>query len=95
VELSRWTIQNMHGLGGGASWPAQRSDTLPSPCAQSRKRCKYAGSHRRSKDHALIAETLQGIKRFHGSATHQKVAVLKEDVRIMLRMLPTNFTRHP
>src|SRR4051812_14144639 len=36
----------------------------------------------------LVAETLKGIKRTHGSAATQKAPVLTEDLRVMLRLIP-------
>ena len=36
----------------------------------------------------LVAETLKGIKRTHGTAPKQKAPVLTEDLRVMLRLLP-------
>jgi integrase len=49
---------------------------------------KAAGLSSPAKDSMLIAETLKGIKRVHGSAVAQKSPVLTEDLRLMLRMTP-------
>jgi hypothetical protein len=38
----------------------------------------------------LVAETLKGIKRTHGTAPKQKAPVLTEDLRVMLRLVPDN-----
>lgn len=49
---------------------------------------KAAGHPSPIKDSVLIAETLKGIKRIHGSSQVQKAPVLTEDLRTMLRVLP-------
>lgn len=38
----------------------------------------------------LVAETLKGIKRTHGTAPKQKAPVLTEDLRLMLRLVADN-----
>jgi hypothetical protein len=38
--------------------------------------------------HALVAETLKGIRRVHGSAQTRKAPVLTDDLRVMLRHVP-------
>jgi integrase len=49
---------------------------------------KTAGFPSPVKDNALIAETLKGIKRVHGTAATQKAPLLTEDLRVILRTLP-------
>jgi integrase len=41
------------------------------------------------KDNQLIAETLKGIKNVHGAAQSQKAPIITEDLRLMLRVIPS------
>jgi integrase len=41
-------------------------------------------------DSLIVAETLKGIKRTHGTAASQKAALLTDDLRLILRTLPTS-----
>jgi integrase len=62
--------------------------TLEHHLAAIRKAHQAAGLEFAGTDHLLIAETLKGIKCTHGTAPKQKAALLTEDLRLMLRMLP-------
>jgi site-specific recombinase XerD len=57
--------------------------------------CAIAKAHKAAglpspapKEHAIVAETLKGIKRIHGTAPNQKAPVLTDDLRLMLRHTP-------
>jgi site-specific recombinase XerD len=65
-----------------------KAATLQHHLAAIAKAHKSAGYASPIRDNALIAETLKGIKRTHGTDQTQKAAVLTEDLRVMLRMLP-------
>lgn len=67
-----------------------KASTLGHHLAAIAKAHKTAGFPSPTRDNALIAETLKGVKRVHGTAVAQKAAVLTEDLRMMLRMLPRN-----
>ncbi|MDQ2839751.1 MAG: site-specific integrase [Acidobacteriota bacterium] len=67
-----------------------KASTLQHHLAAISKAHKTAGFPSPVKDNALIAETLKGIKRTHGTAPCQKAPVLTEDLRMMLRSLPKN-----
>jgi integrase len=67
-----------------------RPATLEHHLSAINKAHKAAGFPSPAKDNILIAETLKGIKRTHGTAANQKTPVLVEDLRIMLRLLPDN-----
>jgi site-specific recombinase XerD len=64
--------------------------TLASHLAAISKAHKSAGFPSPLTDNQLLAETLKGIKRVHGTAQTQKAPVLTEDLRMLLRMLPRN-----
>jgi len=74
----------------GAQAGRLKAATLCHHLAAVAKAHKAAGFASPIKDNALIAETLKGIKRIHGTAQNQKAPVLTEDLRMMLRMLPNN-----
>jgi integrase len=65
-----------------------RPATLEHHLAAIRKAHKAAGFSSLIQDSVLVAETLKGIKRTHGTAPKQKAPVLTEDLRVMLRLLP-------
>jgi site-specific recombinase XerD len=65
-----------------------KAATLSHHLAAIAKAHKSAGLSSPVKDNQLISETLKGIKRIHGTAPKHKAAVLTEDLRLMLRMLP-------
>ncbi|MGI9073702.1 MAG: site-specific integrase [Bryobacteraceae bacterium] len=67
-----------------------KAATLSQHLAAIAKAHKSAGFASPIKDNQLVAETLKGIKRTHGTASKQKAPVLTEDLRMMLRMLPSN-----
>lgn len=66
-----------------------KAATLQHHLAAIAKAHKAAGFPSPVKDNHLIAETLKGIKAVHGSAQVQKAPVLTEDLRLMLRGLPS------
>ncbi len=72
----------------GAQAGRLKAATLQHHLAAIAKAHKSAGYPSPVKDNQLIAETLKGIKRTHGSASRQKAPVLTEDLRLMLRTLP-------
>ncbi|MGI9069850.1 MAG: site-specific integrase [Bryobacteraceae bacterium] len=74
----------------GAQAGRLKAATLSHHLAAIAKAHKSAGFTSPIKDNQLIAETLKGIKRTHGTAAKQKAPVLTEDLRMMLRMLPSN-----
>ncbi len=74
----------------GAQAGRLRAATLAHHLAAIAKAHKSAGFPSPIKDNQLIAETLKGIKRTHGTAAKQKAPVLTEDLRMMLRLLPNN-----
>jgi site-specific recombinase XerD len=65
-----------------------KAATLQHRLAAIKKAHTAAGHGSPIKDNVLVAETLKGISRTHGSATTQKAPVLTEDLRLMLRALP-------
>ena len=67
-----------------------RASTLEHHLAAIGKAHKAAGFSSPIQDSILIAETLKGIKRTHGTAPKQKAPVLTEDLRVMLRLLRDN-----
>ncbi len=67
-----------------------RPATLEHHLAAISKAHKAAGFPSPVTDSVLIAETLKGIKRTHGTVAHQKTPVLVEDLRLMLRLMPDN-----
>jgi integrase len=67
-----------------------RPATLEHHLSAISKAHKAAGFPSPTEDNVLIAETLKGIKRTHGTAANQKTPVLVEDLRVMLRLLPNN-----
>jgi site-specific recombinase XerC len=74
----------------GAQAGRLKAATLSPHLAAISKAHKSAGFASPIKDDQLIAETLKGIKRTHGTKSKQKAPVLTEDLRMMLRMLPDN-----
>jgi integrase len=74
----------------GAQAGRLKTATLSHHLAAIAKAHKSAGFPSPIQDDQLIAETLKGIKRTHGTASKQKAPVLTEDLRMMLRMLPDN-----
>jgi site-specific recombinase XerD len=66
-----------------------KASTLEHHLSAIGKAHKAAGLSSPVKDSMLIAETLKGIKRVHGTAPNQKAPVLTEDLRLMLRHTPT------
>jgi integrase len=74
----------------GAQAGRLRPATLEHHLAAISKAHKAAGFASPIKDNVLIAETLKGIKRTHGTAVTQKAPILTEDLRSMLRELPHN-----
>jgi site-specific recombinase XerD len=77
-------------LSLGAQAGRLKAATLQHHLAAIAKAHKSAGCSPPVKDNQLIAETLKGIKRTHGSAVTQKAPVLTEDLRMILRTLPEN-----
>jgi hypothetical protein len=67
-----------------------KAATLGHHLATIGKAHKSAGFASPIQDNHVIAETLKGIKRTHGTAVRQKAPVLTEDLRMMLRMLPNS-----
>jgi hypothetical protein len=65
-----------------------RPATLEHHLAAISKAHKPAGFPSPVTDDVLIADTLKGIKRTHGTAANQKTPVPVEDLRVMLRLLP-------
>src|SRR3954465_7214218 len=65
-----------------------KAATLAHRLAAISKAHKTAGHTSPIKDNVLIAETLKGIRRVHGSAQVQKAPVMTEDLRTMLRAIP-------
>lgn len=74
----------------GAQAGRLKTATLQHHLAAIAKAHKSAGFASPVKDNQLIAETLKGIKRTHGSAIRQMAPVMTEDLRMMLRTLPEN-----
>ncbi|MFL6350432.1 MAG: hypothetical protein ACJ74Z_01085 [Bryobacteraceae bacterium] len=67
-----------------------KSSTLGHHLAAIAKAHQAAGFPSPLKDNMLVKETLKGIKRTHGTAVTQKAPVLTEDLRGMMRLLPTS-----
>jgi integrase len=67
-----------------------RPSTLEHHLAAIGKAHKAAGFCSPIQDSVLLAETLKGIKRTHGTVPKQKAPVLTEDLRVMLRLIPDN-----
>jgi integrase len=65
-----------------------RPATLEHHLAAISKAHKAAGFPSPVTDSVLVAETLKGIKRTHGTTANQKTPVLVEDLHVMLRLLP-------
>ena len=65
-----------------------RPSTLEHHLAAIGKAHKAAGYESPIGPSMLVAETLKGIKRTHGTAAKQKAPILTEDLRLMLRLLP-------
>jgi integrase len=67
-----------------------RPSTVEHHLAAIGKAHKAAGLFWVVQNSVLVAETLKGIKRTHGTAYKQKSPILTEDLRIMLRLMPGN-----
>ena len=65
-----------------------RPSTLEHHMAAIGKAHRAAGFSSPAQNSILVAETLKGIKRTHGTAAKQKAPVLTEDLRVMIRLLP-------
>ena len=74
----------------GAQAGRLKASTLGHHLAAIAKAHKTAGFPSPIRENALISETLKGVKRVHGTAIDQKAAVMTEDLRLMLRMLPAS-----
>jgi site-specific recombinase XerD len=72
----------------GAEAGRLKASTLHHHLAAISKAHKTAGYPSPVKDNQLIAETLKGIKRTHGTALRQMAPVLTDDLRLMLRTIP-------
>jgi len=57
-----------------------------------KKAHQAAGMQLVGMNNLLVAETLKGIKRTHGTAAKQKAALLTDDLRLILRTLSTSLT---
>jgi integrase len=67
-----------------------RPSTLEHHLSAIAKAHKAAGYESPVANTILIAETLKGIKRTHGTAHKQKAPILTEDLRMILRLIPDN-----